>query len=115
MGSRTAVRVAAALVAAALLQACAAPSGPGGAPGDGASPAGGGRVTECRAGDREVASADQCLLDDSACYEMASGAYCTGPRDSSCPAGSSALPVGEPCPAGARCIVVSESLECVIG
>lgn len=94
---------------AVALAGCAAPAERGEAR------AGAGRLEQCRAGDREVASEDQCLVDDAACYELASGGYCTGPRGGTCPAGSSALPTGAACPAGARCIGASESLECVIG
>lgn len=107
------VRVAALVAAlgAGSLAGCAA-DGPGA--GDGPR-ADGGRPTECRAGDRQVAGEDGCLLDDAACYELVSGAYCTGPRGGTCPAGSSALAPDRPCPPGARCIRVGESLECVIG
>ena len=112
-GARRAL--AALVLGAGLAGACAAPTGPGPA-GPGAEPrAGGSRVAACRAGDREVVSEDACLLDDAACYELATGAWCTGPRGASCPAGSSALAAGAPCPPGARCIRASESLECVIG
>ena len=102
-----------AALSALLVAGCASP---GIAPTpDGPARAGGSRVAECRAGDREVPSADACLRDDAACYELASGAYCTGPREGVCPAGSSALATDAPCPPGARCIRAGESLECVIG
>ena len=105
-----------ALACTAALAGCAAPSGPGTDRPAGITERGAAaRITECRAGDREVATSDQCLLDDAACYEMASGAYCTGPRGATCPAGSSPVPAGSACPPGGRCITAGESLECVIG
>ena len=114
--SASRVALAALALGAALAIGCAAPTGSSGPGATGAEPrAGGSRVAACRAGDREVASEDACLLDDAACYELATGAWCTGPRGASCPAGSSALAAGAPCPPGARCIRASESLECVIG
>ena len=103
----------AALACALALAGCAAPSDPG--PARATERGAAARIAECRAGDREVASAAQCLSDDAACYEMATGAYCTGPRGATCPVGSSALATGQACPAGARCIRASESLECLIG
>ena len=100
------------LALAALAGGCAATGGDAPAP---EPRAGGSRPAECRAGDREVASPDACLADEAACYEIVSGAYCTGPRGNVCPAGSAPLAPGRPCPAGARCIRVGESLECTIG
>ena len=72
------------------------------------------RVLACKSTDRQIASQDQCLLDDAACYQISSGQWCTGPRGNVCPAGSVALSAGEACPAGSRCIRVGESLECRI-
>lgn len=73
------------------------------------------RAQACLAGDRVVSSEAACLTDDAACYALANGDWCTGPREASCPAGSSPLPAGLGCPAGARCFSVSESLECAVG
>lgn len=72
------------------------------------------RITVCRTGDREVAGASQCLADDAACYQIANGNYCTGPRGNVCPTGSVAVPNGTPCPEGVRCFKPSESLYCAI-
>ena len=108
-----AARAALALGAAlALLGGCAsdgdAPRGGVGLGGDG------GRVQQCRAGDTRVASEADCLRDDAACYALASGEFCTGERGNTCPAGSAALPAGAPCPPGARCFVIGESLTCTV-
>jgi len=45
-----------------------------------AGTAGGTRATVCKSGDQPVASASQCLQDDAACYTLADGSFCTGPR-----------------------------------
>lgn len=96
-----------------MLGACASNSGSS-LPGrvDAGNPAS--RILACKSTDRQVASQDQCLLDDAACYQIANGGWCTGERGNVCPAGSQALPAGTACPAGSRCIRFSESLECVI-
>jgi len=73
-----------------------------------------GRIKACRSGDTEVASADQCLQDDAACYQMANSKWCTGPRGNECPAGSSELPADSRCPTGTRCFQLSESKTCAI-
>lgn len=73
-----------------------------------------GRVSVCKSGDTQVKSANQCLQDDAACYEINNGNWCTGERGNSCPAGSEALTAGTPCPQGKRCFRVGESLECTI-
>jgi len=96
-----------------LLSACA-----GGAyapPPPDASGAGGKRAASCKSGDQAVASASQCLQDDAACYALADGSYCTGIRGTTCPAGSTPMPAGSPCPQGMRCFAVSESLTCSVG
>ncbi len=72
-------------------------------------------ATACLAGDQAVASSAMCLQDDAACYPLADGSWCTGPRVSTCPMGSNPLPAELPCPEGARCFSQSESLQCVIG
>ena len=72
------------------------------------------RILACKSTDSLIESQDQCLLDDAACYQIKSGQWCTGPRGNVCPAGSQALEPGSDCPAGARCIRLSESLECRI-
>ncbi len=69
---------------------------------------------QCRAGDQQVASQSACLMDDAACYQLADGNWCTGPRGASCPAGSTAVAAGGECPAGSRCFMFSESLQCAI-
>ena len=97
--------------AAALLLALAL----GGCGADGASrPDAAGRIQACKAGDQRVPSESACLQDDAACYALANGDWCTGERGNTCPAGSSALPAGAPCPPGARCFRIGESLECAI-
>ncbi|MBX2824266.1 MAG: hypothetical protein KTR33_06020 [Gammaproteobacteria bacterium] len=73
-----------------------------------------GRIQACRGGDTPVASASACLADDAACYQLANGSWCTGPRSDRCPAGSTELPAGSPCPPGARCFAHSESKSCAI-
>ena len=95
-----------ALALTLLLGACAG--------GGDARPERGARVQQCKAGDERVASESSCLQDDAACYELASGDWCTGERGNSCPAGSDALPAGAACPPGARCFRIGESLECAI-
>ena len=75
---------------------------------------GGARVDQCKSGDQRVSSESACLQDDAACYRLASGDWCTGERGNTCPAGSNALPAGAPCPPGARCFRIGESLECTI-
>lgn len=97
----------AALAAALLGVACAAD---GARPDGAASP-----ITRCKAGDLRVASEAACLQDDAACYELASGEWCTGERGNSCPAGSEALSAGAACPPGTRCFRVGESLTCAVG
>lgn len=72
-------------------------------------------ATACLSGDHAVANSSLCLMDDAACYPIADGSWCTGPRTSTCPAGSEPLPAELPCPEGARCFAQSESLQCVIG
>lgn len=72
-------------------------------------------ATACLEGDSVVSSSAQCLQDDAACYPIADGNWCTGPRAISCPMGSNPLPAELPCPEGARCFAQSESLQCVIG
>ena len=97
----------AALAAVLLALGCASggprPEGP-------ASP-----LARCKAGDVRVASAAACLQDAAACYELASGEWCTGERGASCPAGSEALPAGAACPPDTRCFRVGESLVCAVG
>ena len=107
----TASRAALALLAAVVLGGCAGDGGtmPAGAGGERA-----GRIQQCKAGDTRVASEAQCLQDDAACYALADGGYCTGERGNVCPAGSNALPAGAPCPPGARCFEIGESLNCTI-
>lgn len=72
------------------------------------------RILACKSTDRQIASQSQCLQDDAACYQIASGEWCTGERGNVCPAGSQTLPVGNVCPTGSRCFRISESLECFI-
>lgn len=69
----------------------------------------------CLAGDQSIANSSMCLQDDAACYPLADGSWCTGPRASTCPMGSNPLPAELPCPVSARCFAQSESLQCVIG
>lgn len=73
------------------------------------------RADSCRVGDREIGSEAACLQDDAACYQIADGGWCTGPREPACPAGSTALSGGGACPAGARCFQMSDSLQCLVG
>jgi len=73
-----------------------------------------GKIRICRAGDTEVDSAASCLQDDAACYQMANGKWCTGPRGNTCPAGSTELPAGSSCPSGMRCFQIGESKNCGI-
>jgi len=97
-----------ALFVAATVTACA---GSGGAP----APSGGGtRAAFCKSGDQQVKSASQCLQDDAACYQLTSGAWCTGERGLSCPTGSSEIAKGAPCPRGARCFEAGEGLSCAV-
>jgi len=72
------------------------------------------RVSVCKTGDTQIASASQCLQDDAACYELSTGKWCTGERGNTCPAGSVALSTGAQCPPGKRCFSVGESLRCTI-
>jgi len=74
-----------------------------------------GQVKECRSGDAAITSASQCIADDAACYQLADASWCTGARNEQCPAGSTELPGGAPCPPGARCFAHSESRRCSIG
>jgi len=71
-----------------------------------------GKVAACKPGDTQVAGDSACLQDDAACYQIVSGDWCTGPRNATCPAGSTEMAVGEPCPSGVRCFQISESLTC---
>lgn len=73
-----------------------------------------GRIKECRTGDTRVAASTSCLQDDAACYQLAGGEWCTGPRGSTCPTGSDELAVGTACPTGARCFQISEGKNCAI-
>ena len=100
----------AAALALAVVGGCANGTGPGPVPG-----APEGRILQCKAGDTRVASEGDCLQDDAACYALAGGGFCTGERGNTCPAGSRELPAGAPCPPGARCFAVGESLSCTIG
>lgn len=107
-----------ALLAAALtllLGGCASAGALPGSNGLERRTAGVGRVEACRRGDTEVANESRCLQDDAACYPLASGAYCTGPRGNVCPAGSTALAAGQSCPPGGRCFALGESLVCLAG
>lgn len=72
-------------------------------------------ATACLAGDSSIANDSRCLMDDAACYPLADGSWCTGPRVSTCPMGSEPLPAELPCPEGGRCFAQSESLQCVLG
>ncbi len=72
-------------------------------------------AVNCLAGDQAIPNDGLCLQDDAACYPIADGSWCTGPRVSTCPMGSNPLPAELPCPVGARCFAQSESLQCVIG
>lgn len=72
-------------------------------------------ATACLSGDQLIASESMCMHDDAACYPIADGNWCTGPRVASCPMGSNPLPAELPCPEKARCFAQSESLQCVIG
>lgn len=104
-------RLAAATIAALLAAALGGCASDGGAGARGAAPA---RVQVCKAGDRRVEGPAACLQDDAACYELDGGGWCTGERGNTCPAGSTPLPPGGACPAGARCFAVGESLTCTI-
>jgi len=73
------------------------------------------RAENCKSGDERIADSNACLMDDAACYQLANGGWCTGPRGNTCPTGSSALAAGQPCPPGAVCFRMSESLECLAG
>ena len=75
---------------------------------------GAGRIASCKREDTQVAAEAQCLQDDAACYQIADGAWCTGPRGNTCPAGSSAIAAGTACPPGMRCFDAGESLTCGI-
>ncbi|PID60211.1 MAG: hypothetical protein CSB44_10760 [Gammaproteobacteria bacterium] len=86
--------------------------------GDGGSPPPDANVVHaevCKSGDELVAGPEMCLQDDAACYQIATGDWCTGERGNRCPAGSAALPAGSTCPPGKRCIRIGESLECQVG
>lgn len=72
------------------------------------------KIQICKAGDELVASSNQCIQDDAACYQISNGQWCTGPRGNVCPAGSTELAIGVACPAGSRCIRFGESLTCKI-
>lgn len=72
------------------------------------------RIPACKSTDQLIASSQQCLQDDAACYQISSGQWCTGERGSSCPTGSSAIPADATCPSGSRCFQLSESLHCQI-
>ncbi len=72
------------------------------------------KIQICKAGDEMVASSNQCIQDDAACYQISNGQWCTGPRGNVCPAGSTELALGVACPVGSRCIRFSESLTCRI-
>jgi len=72
------------------------------------------KIQICKAGDQMVASSNQCIQDDAACYQISNGQWCTGERGNVCPAGSTELSLGVACPAGKRCIRFSESLMCQI-
>ncbi len=71
------------------------------------------KISQCKAGDKQVADKSQCLQDDAACYQAATG-WCTGPRGITCPSGSVALKKGESCPPGGKCFKLGPSLECAI-
>lgn len=73
-----------------------------------------GKVELCKAGDKQVASQAECLQDDSACYRLKSGNWCTGPRGMTCPSGSSPLPKDAPCPQGSKCFEAAAGLNCLI-
>lgn len=72
------------------------------------------KIQICKAGDQMVASSNQCIQDDAACYQISNGQWCTGPRGNVCPAGSTELAIGVACPTGSRCIRFGESLTCKI-
>jgi len=82
--------------------------------GGGAEIGGGTRAQFCKSGDTPIATANQCLQDDAACYQLTDNSWCTGERGLSCPTGSNALPAGTACPRGARCFDVSDSMRCVV-
>ncbi len=92
-----------------ILTGCAASSG-----GGGTYTGGGTRALACKQGDEAISSANECLTDDAACYQLADNSWCTGERGLTCPTGSSEMPAGAVCPRGSRCFDASESLTCVV-
>lgn len=66
----------------------------------------------CFAGDTEVHTASACLVGDSVCYQLDTGAWCTAGRAPQCPAGTSPLTQDAPCPEGGKCWIYSEGLRC---
>ena len=60
-----------------------------------------------------VDNSDECLQDDSYCWQLPDGRWCTGPAAPSCPEGSYPIERIDDCPAGAYCFTFSESLRCL--
>ncbi|WP_066966664.1 hypothetical protein [Microbulbifer sp. Q7] len=67
---------------------------------------------ECFAGDRQVPTANACLVDDAVCYQLDSGPWCTAGRAPQCPAGAAPITMDAPCPEGGKCWMYSEGLRC---
>ncbi len=111
MHTRALLKLALAGTVATLLSACATTVNNPNTAGDSSLA---GRVKACRTGDTAVATSDACLQDDAACYQLSNGSWCTGPRGSECPAGSSEIAANAPCPEGNRCFVISEGKNCAI-
>ncbi|WP_226702141.1 hypothetical protein [Microbulbifer elongatus] len=67
---------------------------------------------DCFAGDTQVQTANACLMDDSVCYQLDTGAWCTAGHIPQCPAGTSPVAMDAPCPEGGQCWIYSEGLRC---
>lgn len=67
---------------------------------------------DCFAGDMQVSSAQSCLVDDSVCYQLDTGDWCTAGRAPQCPAGSAPIAIEAPCPEGGKCWMYSDALRC---
>ncbi|AQQ68581.1 hypothetical protein Mag101_13770 [Microbulbifer agarilyticus] len=66
----------------------------------------------CFKGHVETHTADACLVNDSICYQLDTGAWCNAGQAQLCPAGTSPMELEAPCPEGGRCWLYSEGLRC---
>lgn len=68
---------------------------------------------QCLNGDRETPDLAQCSSMESAtCYQLDTGAWCSGPGTQLCPLNPELMPLQGDCPPGVDCWIYSPNLRC---